>query len=212
VGDTVPDTELLAEWRDGDAEAGNVLVGRYFDLLHRFFSGRFDDGVPDLVQRTFLGAVQARDRLPSDVNFKAYLLGIAHRQLLMAYRSRRRYDAVFTSGDPTGAALVTSPSRLVARKERQRALLGALRELSVEHQVVVQLYYWEELSIETIAGIVDASTTAVKSRLHRARGLLRDAVAAHLAAPDPEASVQDFDAWARSVWLRAEAEVDADAN
>ncbi len=203
------DTDLLGQWRDGDAEAGNVLVGRYFDLLHRFFSGRFDDGVPDLVQRTFLGAVQARDRLPGDVNFKAYLLGIAHRQLLMAYRSRRRYDAVFCNGDPTGAALSTSPSRVVARKERQRALLGALRELSLEHQVVVQLYYWEELPIETIARIVDASTTAVKSRLHRARGLLRDAVASHLAAPDPEVSVQDFDAWARSVWQRGRADGDA---
>jgi RNA polymerase sigma-70 factor (ECF subfamily) len=208
----VSDTDLLAQWRDGDAEAGNLLVARYFDLLHRFFAGRFDDGVPDLVQRTFLGAVQARDRLPSDVNFKAYLLGIAHRQLLMAYRSRRRYDAVFAAGDATGPALVTSPSRVVARKERQRALLGALRELGIEHQVVVQLYYWEELPIETIARIVDVSATAVKSRLHRARGLLRDAVAAHLAAPDPETSVRDFDAWARSVWARGQAEADAESN
>jgi RNA polymerase sigma-70 factor (ECF subfamily) len=212
MGGSVADSDLLARWRDGDAEAGNELVSRYFDLLHRFFSGRFDDGVPDLVQRTFLGAVQARDRLPSDVNFKAYLLGIAHRQLLMAYRSRRRYDAVFCSGDPTGPALVTSPSRVVARRERQRALLGALRELGIEHQVVVQLYYWEELPLDTIARIVDASTTAVKSRLHRARSLLRDAMAAHLAAPDPETSVRDFDAWARSVWRRAEAEADGDAN
>ena len=209
MGDGVADTELLAEWRDGDAEAGNVLVGRYFDLLHRFFSGRFDEGVPDLVQRTFLGAVQARDRIPSGVDFKAYLLGIAHRQLLMAYRSRKRYDAVFTSGDPTGTALLTSPSRVVARKERQRALLGALRDLSVEHQVVVQLYYWEELPIDTIAGIVDASPTAVKSRLHRARALLRDAVATHLAAPDPETSIRDFDAWARSVWQQGDGDGDA---
>lgn len=197
---TSDDAALLARWRGGDESAGNALVRRHFDLLYRFFSGRFDEGVPDLVQRTFLGAVQARDRLPDDVNFKAYLLGIAHRLLLMAYRSRRRRDRIFTAGDASGTALVTSPSRAVARRERQRALLASLRELSLEHQIVVQLFYWEDLSIDEVAEVVQVPPGTVKSRLHRARQLLRQTFSGHVAAPDPEVSIEDFDAWAKRLW------------
>ena len=204
VRDPADDTALLAQWREGDEAAGNALVRRHFDLLYRFFSGRFDEGVPDLVQRTFLGAVQARDRLPSDVNFKAYLLGIAHRLLLMAYRSRRRHDAVFAPGEASATALLTSPSRAVARRERQRALLASLRELSIEHQIVVQLFYWEDMSIEEVAAIVEVPPGTIKSRLHRARALLRQTLSGHMAMPDAvlaaELSVEDFDAWAKRLW------------
>lgn len=199
--DPADDAALLARWREGDEAAGNSLVRRHFDLLYRFFSGRFDEGVPDLVQRTFLGAVQARDRLPADVNFKAYLLGIAHRLLLMAYRSRRRHDAVFAAGDASATAMVTSPSRAVARRERQRALLASLRELSIEHQIVVQLFYWEDLSIDEVAAIVEVPPGTVKSRLHRARGLLRQTLSGHMQMPQlAELSIEDFDAWAKRLW------------
>jgi RNA polymerase sigma factor (sigma-70 family) len=201
---TDQDAELLARWRDGDTAAGNALVRRHFDMLYRFFSGRFDEGVPDLVQHAFLGAMKAKDRLPADVNFRAYLLGIAHRLLLMAYRSRRRHDAVFARGDASAAAQLTSPSRAIARRERQRALLVSLRDLSLEHQIVVQLFYWEDLSIDEIAAIVDVQPGTVKSRLHRARMILRQTLSEHAPAPNLAVSVDDFDAWARSLWAAAE--------
>jgi RNA polymerase sigma factor (sigma-70 family) len=195
-----PDTELLARWRDGDDAAGNALVRRHFDLLFRFFRGRFDDGVPDLVQRTFLGAVQARDRVPDGVAFKAYLLGIAHRQMLMAWRTQRRHDAVFTGGTVSAAAQLTSPSRVVAKREEQRTLLAALRELPIEHQVLVELFYWEDLAIDEIATILEVPAGTVKSRLHRARTLLREAIAARAASPDlAESTLSDLEAWARSL-------------
>jgi RNA polymerase sigma factor (sigma-70 family) len=205
---TEQDAELLARWSEGDTAAGNALVRRHFDMLYRFFSGRLDEGVPDLVQHTFLGAMKARTRLPPDVNFRAYLLGIAHRLLLMAYRSRRRHDAVFARGDASAAAQLTSPSHAIARRERQRSLLVSLRQLSLEHQIVVQLFYWEDLSIDEIAAIVGVQPGTVKSRLHRARGLLRQtlsrALSGHAPAPNLALSIDDFDAWARSLWAAAE--------
>jgi RNA polymerase sigma-70 factor (ECF subfamily) len=168
--------------------------------LFRFFRGRFDDGVPDLVQRTFLGAVQARDRVPAGVAFRAYLLGIAHRQMLMAWRAQRRYDAVFTGGTASAAAVASSPSLAVAKREEQRTLLMALRELPIEHQVLVELYYWEDLGVDEIATILAVPPGTVKSRLHRARMLLREAIAARAASPDlAESTLQDLEGWARSL-------------
>jgi len=198
--DELADTELLARWRDGDDTAGNALVRRHFDLLFRFFRGRFDDGVPDLVQRTFLGAVQARDRVPEGVAFKAYLLGIAHRQMLMAWRTQRRHDAVFTGGTVSAAAQMSSPSRVVARREEQRTLLSALRDLPIEHQVLVELFYWEDLGIDAIATILEVPAGTVKSRLHRARTLLREAIAARANTTDlAESTLSDLEGWARSL-------------
>lgn len=200
LDDGVPDAELLARWRDGDDAAGNALVRRHFDLLFRFFRGRFDDGVPDLVQRTFLGAVQSKARVPDGVAFKAYLLGIAHRQMLMAWRSQKRHDAVFTGGTVSAAAQMSSPSRVAAKREEQRTLLAALRELPIEHQILVELFYWEDLGIDEIATILEVPAGTVKSRLHRARTLLRDAIAARAASPDlAESTLQDLEGWARSL-------------
>ena len=198
--DELADTELLARWRDGDDTAGNALVRRHFDLLFRFFRGRFDDGVPDLVQRTFLGAVQARDRVPDGVAFKAYLLGIAHRQMLMAWRTQRRHDAVFTGGTVSAAAQMSSPSRVVAKREEQRTLLSALRDLPIEHQVLIELFYWEDLGIDAIATILEVPAGTVKSRLHRARTLLREAIAARASTSDlAESTLSDLEGWARSL-------------
>jgi len=198
--DDVADAELLARWREGDDAAGNALVRRHFDLLFRFFRGRFDDGVPDLVQRTFLGAVKARERVPEGVPFKAYLLGIAHRQMLMAWRSQRRHDAVFTGGTVSAAAELSSPSRVVAQREEQRTLVAALRDLPLDHQVLIELFYWEDLGIDEIATILEVPSGTVKSRLHRARTLLREAIAARAASTDlAESTLQNLEGWARSL-------------
>ncbi len=196
----LPDAELFTRWQGGDELAGNALVRRHFDMIHRFFAARFDRGVTDLVQRCFLGAVQAKERLPEGLPFKAYLLGIAHRQLLMAWRTQRRHDAIFDAGSVSAAAQCTSPSGVAAKHEEQRALIRALRSLAIEQQSLLELYYWEELGIDEIAAILEIPSGTVKSRLHRARSLLRAAIEALQLAPGlAESTVQDLEGWARSL-------------
>jgi RNA polymerase sigma factor (sigma-70 family) len=198
--DEFTDAELFTRWRAGDDVAGNALVRRHFDTIHRFFAARFDHGVTDLVQRCFLGAVQAKDRLPEGLSFRAYLLGIAHRQMLMAWRTQRRHDAVFAAGSVSAAARRTSPSAVAAAREEQRVLIRALRSLAIEQQSLLELFYWEELGIDEIAAILGIPAGTVKSRLHRARGLLREAIDRIELAPDVlQSTAQNLEAWARSL-------------
>ncbi|HWB73989.1 MAG TPA: sigma-70 family RNA polymerase sigma factor [Nannocystaceae bacterium] len=200
VVDELDDAELFARWRGGDDVAGNALVRRHFDTIHRFFAARFDRGVTDLVQRCFLGAVQAKERLPDGLSFKAYLLGIAHRQMLMAWRTQRRHDAVFAAGSVSAPEQRSSPSAVVARREEQRVLIRALRSLAIEQQSLLELFYWEELGIDEIAAILEIPAGTVKSRLHRARALLRDAIDRMELAPDLlHSTVQNLEGWARSL-------------
>ena len=73
--DQVPDDdiELLRRWRGGDARAGEALFERYFERIYVFFCGRMDDGVEDMVQRTFLGCVEAGDRLDEIESFAEHV-------------------------------------------------------------------------------------------------------------------------------------------
>lgn len=50
----------------------------------------------------------------------------------------------------------------------------AVRELQEKYRVVIHLFYFEELSIKEISNVLSLSETAVKTRLHRAREILRE--------------------------------------
>jgi RNA polymerase sigma factor (sigma-70 family) len=193
------DPELLEAWRAGEEAAGSELLRRHFDGLFRFFRARFDDGVADLVQRTLLAAVEARDRLPA-TGFRAYLFGIAHKQMLMHWRkASSRRERMALVGDPP-ASTGGSPSKRVVQSEERRLLLTALRRLPLEMQVLVQLYYWDGLGTAEIAHALEIPAGTVKSRLFRARELLKDSIAALAASPTTlESTLSGFEGWLRSL-------------
>ncbi len=173
-----PDDELLRRWKQGEAAAGEELLVRYFDLLYRFFRSKLQGPIDDLIQGTLLAAVEAKDAFRGDSSFKAFLLGIARRQLLRSLRSRYRASKVF---DPSQDSVVakaadTSASKKIGRRDDRRLLMAALRLIPLDLQIVVELYYWEELSIKETAAACGIAPGTVKSRLARARRLLQGAM------------------------------------
>ena len=76
------DRELWTAWAEGDDVAGNRLVERYFPSIHRFFRSKVGDLADDLAQRTFLAAVQNRERFRGEGSVRGYIYGIARKQLL----------------------------------------------------------------------------------------------------------------------------------
>lgn len=174
-----PDEEdfgLLRAWQGGDKLAGNRLVRRHFSSVYRFFRTKFGEGVDDLTQQTFLGLVEAHGRYRGTGTFKAYLFGIARRQLLLALRKKSRAGNVFSPAEVSMSAVagdsMLSPGRAVAQRQEQRLLLAALRTLPVDFQIVVELHYWEGMTVREIAEVVEVAPGTVKSRLSRARGML----------------------------------------
>ena len=177
------DLELLEAWRGGDLEAADVLVQRHFDRLYRFFHRRIDDGVADLVQRTWAACVEKRDHIPDAAGFKPFLFGIARKELLMHLRKHQRGEqalAKLGSGD----LAPTSLSQIISAREHTKLLRWALRRIPLESQLVLELFYWEELGVEGVAEVLEIPAGTVKSRLHRARAQLRDEMASAGAAID----------------------------
>ena len=188
------DFTLLDAWRAGDRAAGTQLFNRHFAAVNRFFRSKVDGGVEDLVQGTFLACVEARDTFRGVSTFKAFLFGIARNFLLGRYRARRHdFDLLTHSAIDLGA----SPSQVVGSREEQRLLMHALRRLPLDHQIVIELYYWEELRGPELAEVLDISPHTVRSRLSRARTALRETVERLASGREvADSTLGDLERWA----------------
>jgi RNA polymerase sigma-70 factor (ECF subfamily) len=168
------DFDLLRAWRQEDAEAGNALVRRHFRSIFTFLRSKAPEHVDELVQLTFLACVEARDRIDENRSFRAYVFGIARRQLIYHYRRTRRQNERFDPMLESVRDLAGSPSQMAAIRQEQELVFEALRGLPLDLQITLELHYWEELTVNEVAEVLEVPPGTVKSRLHRAREQLRE--------------------------------------
>ncbi|WP_096333862.1 RNA polymerase sigma factor [Nannocystis exedens] len=192
------DVACLAAWRAGDRAAGQRLFARYYDPVARFFRNKVGDASADLIQRTFLACLESLPRFRGDGTFRSYLFAIAYRQLCKNYRARKGDKIDLTS--VSAFALDPSISGLIAEREEMRIFLASLREIPLELQVALELYYWEQCSVAEIAIALELPAGTVKSRLYRGRELLRAAIERLAASGDlAERTIDGMETWARAV-------------
>lgn len=195
------DFELLDAWRAGDREAGNTLFERYFDAVCRFFTNKVQHNIDDLIQKTFLGCVEGRDRFQKQASFRTYLFAVAHNVLRAHFRERRRSDdQPFDPAEDSSDAMTPSPSSVLAVHQEQRLLLEALRRIPLDYQLVLELYYWEDMAAPELAQVLGLPEGTVRSRLRRAKEALADKMTALACEPSLlKTTVSSLDKWVRSL-------------
>jgi RNA polymerase sigma-70 factor (ECF subfamily) len=194
------DHDLLDAWRSGDQGAGSELFDRHFDALARFFANKVSEGLDDLVQQTFLAAVEARDRYRGDGPFRNFLLRIGHHILCKHYRRGRVRKEAPDFSVTAVADLEPSPSALVAQRGEQRLLLQALRRIPLDLQVVLELAFWEHFTAKEIGEIVEIPLGTAKTRIRRAKELVRTQIEELAGSPtELESTLGDLDDWARAM-------------
>lgn len=194
------DTDLLAAWRAGDRAAGATLVDRHLPAIARFIRNKVshEAEVDDLVQTTFLACLEAGARYRGEGNLRAYLLGIAYHKVQHHYAALRR--EVVDVEEVSVQDLAPGPSAVLARRAEQRLLLEGLRRLPLQFQVVLELYFWEDLTAAAIGDILGEPEGTVRTRIRRARELLGQQLRRLAASPALLAStLNDLDAWARAL-------------
>jgi RNA polymerase sigma-70 factor (ECF subfamily) len=172
--------------------------------VFRFFRGKVAGGVEDLTQRTFAACLAAADRVRGEGSLRGWMLGIARNQLLRELRKRYRSEKVF---DPAtisiaqmGDAALPSAGTAMVAEESERLLLAALSSLPLDFQITLELYYWEDLPVAEIAVALDVAAGTVKSRLGRARAMLREEIERLAGEPGlARRTADDLERWARSV-------------
>jgi len=185
------DLGMLERWRAGDRAAGQALFERHFASLYRFFQNKCAADTDELVQSTLLACLSAKEQFRGDSSFRTYLFSIARNKLYRYLRDRKR-DPNLDVSITSIAEVITTLRSAIARDQAHQALLDALRELPVEQQTLLELYYWEELDTLELATIFEVQVGTIQTRLFRARGKLRELLLSN--APE---SLEELDRMAR---------------
>lgn len=186
-----PDLEELDRWRAGDATAGEALFARHFNSLCGFFATKCHGDADDLVQRTLLACVRAKDQFRKQSSFRTYLFTVARHELYHHLRKQRREGDRLDFAITSIAELVTTPATKLARDADRIRLLEILRSMPVEQQTLLELHYWEDLDMAALAEVFEVSPGAIRVRLHRARKELKERLA-------PQADDAELDRLARA--------------
>jgi RNA polymerase sigma-70 factor (ECF subfamily) len=180
--------QFIERLRSGEAAAFDHLVqersGDIYALLYRLTEDV--EEARDLTQETFLQAFRHISHFRGDADLRTWLYRIAINQARNRWRwwRRRRRDVTLsldakdgTHDVPLGARLCDQsggdPEQLALARERERALVRALRALARAYREVVVLRDVEGLSYEEVAAALGISVGTVKSRLSRGRLELR---------------------------------------
>lgn len=196
------DLELLSAWRAGDAAHGNLLFQRHFAAIHRYFANKVasERDVEDLIQRTFLAVLEARDRFAGASSFKTWVLGIAHNLLCEHYRGQRRGGGpAIDLSEISVRDLCAGPSTLLGRRRDEQALLEALRAIPFESQVILELYYWEKWSGPEVGEFFGIPENTARSRLRRAKEVLMAALREGGLSDRKVTDEDDLERWAADV-------------
>ena len=151
-------------------EAFSAIFDRHFKGVHRYLSRRVGrELADDLASATFTVAFERRRsfRTDSDSAFP-WLLGIATNLLRNYRRSEQRLLETVARLGQTGAVFAGAVG-----PTDDRDLAGALAGLDPDQRDVLFLYAWADLSYEEIASTLGVPVGTVRSRLSRARALLR---------------------------------------
>jgi RNA polymerase sigma-70 factor (ECF subfamily) len=191
------DASLLLAWKDGDRDSGERLLDRHFTSLTRFFRNKTRDPIDDLVQTTMLALLESAGRYRGEGSFQSFLFGIAYNVLRDHIRARAR---AFDPATDSVCDSAPGPSQALAEKAEQRLLLEGLRRIPLEHQTLLELYYWESMTAPDIATVLGVPVGTIRTRIRRAKTLVEAAMKA--VATDArvlESTVTDLETWARSV-------------
>lgn len=172
------DLTLLDRWIAGDAAAGNQLFSRHFGIVYRFFETKTEGDIDDLVQETFLACQQGLDSFRRQSSFRTYLLSIARHKLFHYWRRRRLSGPTLDFEEVSIASLSTSVRSKLAVEQEHAALRAVMRKLSLDQQILLELYYWEGLDREALAGIFEVEPATIGTRIFRAQEKLRRYISA----------------------------------
>ncbi len=191
--DALEDAELVQLARGRDAAALRVIMRRHNRRLYRVARAvtRDDNEAEDVVQEAYSLAFANLDKFRGDSSLTTWLMRIALNEALGRLRRRRPTVELSTlDSEHRNDAhiiqfpLMTSnldPERAVAHRQIGLLMERAIDDLPEIFRIVFVMREIEELSVEETASLLGLPEATVKTRLHRARRLLRQALEDQLA-------------------------------
>ncbi len=184
---------LLRRLRDRDERAFRELIDqhrdRVFNITYRMLGNRAE--AEDVAQEVFITVFKTIESFREESKFSTWLYRVTvnhckNRIKYLARRHERDRDELdetngATNGAVNGAPVrVAQPDKALASAQMEKLLQQAIADLDDDQRAVVILRDVEDLSIEEICEITGLPDGTVKSRLHRARLVLRKKMQRHV--------------------------------
>jgi RNA polymerase sigma-70 factor (ECF subfamily) len=180
------DNALVTAYLEGSEEAFEVLVYRYQDKLVNYLNNLLHDYdlAVDLAQEAFIRVYRNANRYEGKYRFSTWIYRIATNLAIDEIRRRERkgrfffYNvmALFQRGDRDYQLpdRRESPEKQLDRKQKLDRLRVAIDALPEKYRLAFMLKEAQELSYEETSKILRISIGTAKSRIHRAKMLLRN--------------------------------------
>jgi RNA polymerase sigma-70 factor (ECF subfamily) len=193
---SLTDAEVVARVRAGETSLFEILMRRHNQRVYRVARAvvKDDTDAEDVMQQAYINAFRHLDQFEERAQFSTWLTRIALHEALARRRRRNAHPAEsMTDGDEHGElmdALIApqpDPERQAYAAELAHLLENAVDALPEAYRIVFALRDVEGLSTsETAAGLA-LGEEAVKTRLHRARAMLRRTLSEQFGAASAQA-------------------------
>ena len=202
---SLPPASAATERTDARQNRDDIALVRDFDALYARYGKQIyntlyqligdHEEAADLTQETFLSAHKAREQFRGDSKVSTWLYRIAHNHFKNRLKQRGRQremegpslDAGFGDGadeENAGTREIAdwsqSPPHLLEQKELGAQINRAVNSLAPEYRVVLILREVDGLAYNEIADVTGLTLEAVKTRLNRARAMVRQKVEPYL--------------------------------
>ncbi len=187
------DHQLLAATLTGDEAAFRELVRRYQNQITNYVYRMLNDydRAVDLAQETFVRVYTSAERYQATYSFSTYIYRIAHNLAISELRQRKRrrlipFPTFFSDKDSEEIEVEIEDKRQVLADdsmiadERRLAVQKAIASLPEKYRAALVLCDIEEKSYEEISEVLDLPVGTVKSRINRARNLLKEKLKEYL--------------------------------
>ena len=184
------DEEIVTRVRAGETALFEVLMRRHNTRVYRAIRSiiRDESEVEDLMQQAYLRAYEHLEHFEGASRFSTWLTRIAVNEALMRVRKSSRLSVVAEPPvEQEGGMPATNPEERANDRQVVALLESAVDALPDLYRTVFMLREVEGLSTAEAAELLDVTEEVVKTRLHRARGLVRDALLARADASAGEA-------------------------
>jgi len=194
IGKTMaePDLELIHRAQQGDRAA----VAEIVDLQQRYVYSvamtmmRNPTDAADLTQEAFIRLMRALPTYRAETKFTTWLYRLVVNLGLDELRRRsRRIDPMTlddeAAPDPPDPSLAADPLHHATLSEDAERVRAAVQDLPISQRLALTLYYFDDMTYEEIANVMNVPLNTVKSHIHRAKSKLA------VALRDEESSVAE---------------------
>jgi RNA polymerase sigma-70 factor, ECF subfamily len=178
---SIPDLELVGRIRAGESQLYELLMRRYNQRLYRTVRSVVTDDLEaeDVLQEAWVRAYEHLDQFSGRAQFATWVTRIAFYEALARNRKNKRWAPLEDqAGEIMPEAVprltnVATPETQAIQSQLDQLLQNAIDALPDTYRSVFMLRDVELLSTTETAECLGLSEEAVKTRLHRARALLR---------------------------------------